>query len=256
MSTTIFDKPVNALTISAGEPFRGRLINGVKFPSQLHGYKLLDENRSFTTPEVVGALLKASKAFKAGYPDSCDIVLGDFSCRGGGRLKGHRSHQNGRDVDIGLFAKDNAPLECLVPMNSNRLDVAKTWYMIRSLLSTHCVELIFLDRRIQARLYRHALNEGANPDDLSKIFANAGGRGKPDCLIQHEPGHISHMHVRFFAPWSTLAGTLKEIDPWRQMAIETAQWFHPQPQVNPSARGIQTELNQMAHYNGVMPGAD
>ena len=60
-----FHKPVNALTISAGEPFRGCLINGVQFPSQLHGYKLLDENRSFTTPEVVGALLEAAEKFKS-----------------------------------------------------------------------------------------------------------------------------------------------------------------------------------------------
>ncbi len=217
------------MTISAGEPSRGSLINGVQFPSQLHGYKLLDENRSFTTPEVVGTLLEATEKFKVEYPDSCDIVLGDFSGKGGGRLRGHKSHQNGRDVDIGLFAKDNAPLERLVPINSRRLDVAKTWYMIRSLLSTHCVQCIFLDRGIQVRLYKHALSEGANPDDLSKIFANAGGRGKPDCLIQHVPGHRSHMHVRFFTPWSTLAGTLKEIDFRKQMAIETAQWFYPEP---------------------------
>lgn len=252
MSATIFDKPVNALTISAGEPFRGCLINGVQFPSQLHGYKLLDENRSFTTPEVVGALLEAAEKFKSRYPDSCDIVLGDFSCKGGGRLKGHKSHQNGRDVDIGLFAKDNAPLERLVPMNSGRLDVAKTWYLIRSLLNTQRVECIYLDRSIQVPLYQHALSEGENPDDLSKIFASAGGRGKSDCLIQHVPGHRNHMHVRFFTPWSTFAGTLKEIDPRRLMVIETAQWFCPQPQANLSARGSETELNQMAKYNGVM----
>ncbi len=256
MLSTILDKPVDALTISAGEPFRGRLINGVRFPSQLHGYKVLDENRSFTTPEVVGALLEASARFKAGYPDSCDVVLGDFSGKGGGRLKGHRSHQNGRDVDIGLFAKDNAPLERFVPMNSSRLDIAKTWYMIRSLLGTQCVQCIFLDRSIQARLYQYALREGANPDDLQKIFADAGGRGKPDCIIQHVPGHRSHMRVRFFTPWSTLAGTLKEMDPRRQMAIETAQWFYPQPQANHSARGSETELNRMARYKGVMPAAD
>ena len=66
ISSTIFDKPVNALTISTGEPFSGRLINGVQFPSQLHGYKLLDEKRSFTTPEVVGALLEAAERFEAG----------------------------------------------------------------------------------------------------------------------------------------------------------------------------------------------
>ena len=256
MASTIFDRPVNALTISVGEPFRGHLINGVQFPSQLHGYKLSDENRSFTTPEVVGALLEADEKFKTRYPDSCDVVLGDFSGKGGGRLKGHKSHQNGRDVDIGLFEKDNIPLECLVRMNLGRLDVAKTWCMIRSLLSTQCVQRIFLDRSIQVRLYRHALSEGANPEDLSEIFANAGGRAKPGCIIQHVPGHRNHMHVRFFTPWSTLAGTLKGLDPQRQMVIETAQWFHPQRQANPSARGNETELNQLASYIGIMPRAN
>jgi murein endopeptidase len=205
---------------------------------------------------VVGALLEAAEKFKARYPDSCDIVLGDFSGKGGGRLKGHKSHQNGRDVDIGLFAKDNVLLERFVPMNSSRLDVAKTWCLIRSLLSTQCVQCIFLDSSIQARLYQQALSEGANPDDLSKIFSSAGGRGNPDCLIQHVPGHRSHMHVRFFTPWSSLAGTLKEIGARRQMAIETAQWFSPQPQANPSANGSGSESNRMAKYKGGMPGAD
>ena len=253
MSSTIFVHPVNALTISIGEPFGGSLINGVQFPSGFHGFKLLDENRNFTTPEVVGALLDAAERFKERYPDSCDIVLGDFSGKGGGRLKGHRSHQNGRDVDIGLCAIDNAQLEGLVPLNTGRLDLAKTWYMIQSLVSTQSVQCIFLDRSIQARLYRQALCEGANPDDLSKIFANAGRGGGPDSLIQHVPGHRNHMHVRFFAPWSTLAGTFKEIDPRRQMVIETSQWFCPQPQANPSAEGSETELNQIAKYNGAMP---
>ncbi len=254
--STIFARPVDAVTISTGEPFRGSLINGVQFPSPLHGYRLTDENCSFTTPEVVGALLEAAEGFKAMYPDSCDVVLGDFSAKGGGRLKHHKSHQNGRDVDIGMFVKDNVPLERLVPMNTSRLDVGKTWCEIRSLLSTQCVEHIFLDRSIQVRLYRHALSEGADPEDLAKIFANAGAGTKPGCIIQHVPGHLSHMHVRFFAPWSTLAGTLKKIDPRRQTVIETAQWFCPQQQAGPSAHSSETELNKMATYNAGIRGAN
>jgi hypothetical protein len=148
-------------------------------------------------------------------------------------------------------------MERLAPINPGKLDVAKTWYMIQSLIGTQCVQCIFLDRSIQVRLYQYALHEGGNPDDLAKIFSGARRGAKTDGLIQHAPGHLSHMHVRFFAPWSTLAGTLKGMDPQRQMMIETAEWFNPIWQANPLAKeGSETRLKQMAHYIGVTPWAN
>jgi murein endopeptidase len=249
----MFDNPIHAMTISVGEPFRGGLINGVQFPSQLVGCKLSDEDRSYTTPEVVGALLDAFKKFEEKYPDSCDVIFGDFSREGGGRLRGHGSHQNGRDVDMGLYAEGNIPLHCFVPMNSKILDVPKTWDMIQSLLSTGSVEHIFLDRSIQTRLYQYALSEAVDPVYLSKVFRMAGGEEERDCIIQHVPGHRNHMHIRFLTPWSTLAGQLKGSDPQQNEKVEVAQQSCLPQRVSYYTKENEKDFNQLANVFGVTP---
>lgn len=251
VSSTIWDNPLWAITVSIGEPSRGNLINGVKFPSSLHGYKVSDEDRAYTTPEVVGALLDAFEKFEQRYPDSCDIFIGDFSRYGGGRLKGHGSHQNGRDVDIGLFANGNVRLDSFVPMNSKNLDVPKTWHMIQSLIGTQQVQTIYLDKSIQTLIYKYALSEGIDRSFLSEVFRNAGDGVEKECIIQHAPGHLNHMHVRFFAPWSTLAGKIKESDSQKQIMIEAAQLSCLPRRVNYYVKNGENGLNQLAKDFGV-----
>ncbi len=249
LSPIIIDDAFCAITTSVGEPFRGCLINGVKFPSNMHGYKLGDEDRSYTTPEVVGALLDAFERFGERYPDSCDLFLGHFSRKGGGRLGGHESHQNGRDVDIGLFAKNNLQLDGFVPMDSKILDVSKTWHMIQCLLETQSVQTIYLDKSIQSQLYKYALGEGADRDLLSRVFTNAGGRGETECIMQHEPGHRNHMHIRFVAPWSTLAA--REKDPQTRMVIESAQLCYLPRRVDYYVRENDKDLSKLTKVFGV-----
>jgi murein endopeptidase len=244
--STLFDNSVHAMTVSVGEPFRGKLIDGVQFPSQLVACKLHDENRSYTTPEVVGALLDAFKRFGEKYPGSCDVQFGDFSQKGGGRMKGHESHQNGRDVDMGLYAVGNVALQGFVPMDSKILDVPKTWDMIQSLVGTHDVEHIYLDRNIQVRLYQYARSEGMEPEFLSKVFSMAGSGSDRESIIQHVPGHRNHMHIRFFSPWSTLAGTSKGRDPAEKLKIEVAQQACLPKRVSYSTRQNEKDLNQLA----------
>ncbi|MHC1725398.1 MAG: penicillin-insensitive murein endopeptidase [Syntrophobacteraceae bacterium] len=246
LSPVFVENSLYALTISSGEPFRGKLINGVQFPSQMAGCKVIRQERSYTTPEVVGAMLDALEMFREKYPDSCEIALGDFSREGGGRLKGHESHQNGRDVDIGLFAMGNIPSDLFGHMNPRILDVPKTWHMVQSLLNTLRIENIYLDRSIQTRLYKHALSEGVPMDYLARIFQRAGSRGETEGVIQHEPGHTGHMHVRFFTPWSTLAGQLKEIDPLKQLRLEAAQQSDLPMRGSHFARGNEKAANQLA----------
>src|SRR5208337_4399734 len=130
VSSLIFTQTCQALTASYGRPYQGHLENGVIFPNQFPGYHLRDESRSYTTPEVVGALLDAIEAVRTQFPGTCDLFIADFTCAGGGSAIHHRSHQNGRDVDIGMYAAGNHPLNGLVPMNKDNLDPAKTWCLI------------------------------------------------------------------------------------------------------------------------------
>ncbi|MFZ2445902.1 MAG: penicillin-insensitive murein endopeptidase [Syntrophobacteraceae bacterium] len=253
LSFTSFDRPLHALTASVGEPSRGRLVNGVQFPSGLAACRLGNEQRSYAAPEVVGALLAALESFEETYPHSCDVFIGDFSRKDGGRLGGHESHQNGRDVDMGLFATGNVPLGRFVSMNSRMLDAPKTWRMIECLLATQRVQVIFLDRSIQEPLHKYALSQGRKADYLSKVFRDAGGGGGREGIIQHAPNHRNHMHIRFLAPWSTLAGQLKAMGPEQHAIIETAQQSCLPHQAVPDAWQNGKDSPRPAQVSGFRP---
>jgi LysM repeat protein/murein endopeptidase len=235
-----------ALTASYGRPYQGHLENGIVFPDQFPGYHVRDESRSYTTPEVVGALLDAIEAVRTQFPDTCDLFIGDFSCQCGGSAIHHRSHQNGRDVDVGMYAKGNRPLGTFVAMNEENLDAAKTWCLIENLIASQRVQYIFLDRRVQKILYDYAGSRGYDQAYLQRVFGNVRG-----ALIQHVRNHVDHMHVRFFTPWSTLAAHIGAGEKEKQEVIEAAQESYLPKKVNYYVSGSEKGLDELAHSFGV-----
>lgn len=248
-SSLTFIQTCQALTVSLGHPYQGRLENGVVFPNQFPGYHLRDESRSYTTPEVVGALLDAIEAVRTQFPGTCDLFIADFTCAGGGSAIHHRSHQNGRDVDIGMYAAGNHPLNSLVPMNKDNLDPAKTWCLIENLIASQRVQYIFLDRSVQKILYEYAVTRGYDQAYLQHVFGNVRG-----CLIQHIRNHIDHMHVRFFTPWSTLAAHIGADEVEKQAVIEMAQQSYLPQKVNYYVSGSEKGLDELANSFGVTTG--
>ncbi len=193
------------ITASVGKPNRGRLINGIRFPQGLGGYKLRSVNRSYTTPEVIGGVLAAIFTVKEKYPGTCDLRLGDFSLPRGGRFWPHKSHQNGRDVDIGMYARNNMELPGLVRMTPKTIDAAKTWTLVESLLRSQNIKYIFLDIRLQRVLCRYAMKHGVDRDFLVRNFQWASGC-RYKSIVRHDGKHSTHLHVRFKTPWSQMAG--------------------------------------------------
>jgi LysM repeat protein/murein endopeptidase len=250
VSSLILTHNCQAITASYGHPYRGYLENGVVFPDQFPGYHLRDENRSYTTPEVVGALLDAIEAVRAKFPDTCDLFIADFSVPSGGSAMHHRSHQNGRDVDIGLYAKGNRPLNTLVTMGEDNLDVAKTWCLIDALIASQRVQYIFLDRRIQRLLYDYAATQGYDEAYLGRVFGNVRG-----ALIQHIRNHDNHMHVRFFTPWSTLAAHIGPDEPDKLAVVEAAQQSYLPRKVNYYVNGSEKGIPELASSFGVTTDA-
>ncbi|MEJ5301426.1 MAG: penicillin-insensitive murein endopeptidase [Thermodesulforhabdaceae bacterium] len=213
----------HAMTRSIGYPFEGRLENGIPFPREFRGYQLRTIDHTYTTPELIGALLDAIDGVRRDFPDTCDLYLGDFSKSGGGPwYPVHKSHQNGRDVDIGMYAKGNIPLNGFVPMNEENLDLPKNWSLVLHLLNSHLVERIFVDASIQRLLYNYALSQGYDKNFLDKVF-QVGSGGYEYTFVRHEPNHRDHMHVRFVAPWSELAGRIDYPTSEQRRVIELAQ---------------------------------
>jgi penicillin-insensitive murein endopeptidase len=132
-------------------------------------------------------------------------VIGDISRPDGGRLNRHRSHQAGRDADIGFYFRTGEAGDFRRPGRQD-LDVARTWTFVRALVTDTDVDRIFIDRALQRVLYAHALAAGEDADWLDDIFGRRTA-GK-NATIQHERRHQDHMHVRFFNPMAQERGRL------------------------------------------------
>jgi murein endopeptidase/LysM repeat protein len=246
LSISLTPIPSQALTASLGQPYHGRLVNGIPFPRQFSGYQLREESRTYTTPEVIGAMLDAIDAVQKQFPGTSEIYLGDFSLPGGGPVGGHRSHQNGRDVDVGMFAKGNRTLDSFAPMNEENLDVPRTWAFIESLLCSQRVQYLFVDQRIQNLLYDYARSRGVDPGYLDRLFANNRG-----AVIQHVRNHVDHMHIRFYTPWSTMAAQVSNLDEQKRSVIEMAQQSYMPKKVYYYAKGNEKSLDVLARSFGV-----
>jgi LysM repeat protein/murein endopeptidase len=246
LSLTLLATSAFTITASIGRPYHGRLQNGVPFPTQFQGYYLRDPERSYATPEAIGTVLDAIDAVRAQNPDTCDLFIGDFSRPGGGGINMHRSHQNGRDADLGMYAKGNRALDTFVPMNEDNLDVAKTWCFIESLLRSQHIQYLFLDRRIQRLLQDYALSRGVDPTYLETLFGNSR-----NSIIQHVRGHYDHMHVRFYTPWSTMAARVSEEDEQQRTVVEMAQQAYLPKRVNYYVKGSERSLEVLAQSFGV-----
>ena len=247
-SSVLFESSSFSFTASVGRPYQGRLINGIPFPGQFQGYSLRDPERSYATPELIGTVLDAIDAVREQYPDTCELYFGDFSRSGGGWINMHRSHQNGRDADLGMYAKGNRPLDTFVPMNEEILDVPKTWCFIESLLRSQHVQYIFLDHRIQRLLHEYALSRGGDPSYLEAVFGNNRGSA-----MQHVRGHFDHMHVRFYTPWSTMAARVGGEDEQKLASIEMAQQAYLPQRVNYYVKGNERGVEELARSFGVNP---
>ncbi len=137
----------------------------------------------------------AIEAVEARHPGSPRVVIGDLSNPSGGRLNRHKSHQAGRDADIGFYYHRGEAGSFLAARKKD-LDLSRTWTFVRALVTETDVDRIFVDRSLISVLHAHAVAEGEDRGWLADVFGRNGGKG----IIQHERRHKDHFHVRFFNP--------------------------------------------------------
>jgi hypothetical protein len=100
---------------AVGKPWKGRLENGVQFPESGDAFFTFDSARRVSpsdwwrrwgTDTTVARTLAVLDEFHAAHPDGPRLGVGDLSLPNGGHFGreygglGHRSHQNGLDVDV------------------------------------------------------------------------------------------------------------------------------------------------------------
>ena len=188
---------------SIGMPWHGELRDPTKLPEG-KGYLIRRPWRSFGASYVVAQVQRALTAFRERFPKTHRIAVGDISARDGGQISEHRSHQSGRDVDIGLIYKKkpaNYP-ESFVAATPDNLDCSGTWELIKTFIESSNGEhggvlMIFLDFGVQGQIYHWALAHGVDQDYLDKVFQYPHGHGSADGIVRHVAHHNDHFHVRY-----------------------------------------------------------
>jgi murein endopeptidase len=190
--------PVALGSMSVGAPNAGALFNGVVMPESPF-WKLADPDHAFGTRESIDFVAHAITRVNEYFPGSPVLYVGDFSAPRGGRLWPHKSHQSGRDVDLGYYYSSGEAW--YKRATARTLDRARTWALLETLLTETRVEYVFMDRSIQPLLRDYALAQGEDPEWLSRVFEGAGNK---DPIVRHRFGHATHMHVRFENPTAEL----------------------------------------------------
>ena len=190
---------------SLGAPWAGRLQHASALPPG-DGYFIRRPERAFGTQTTIELTERAISQTLDAFPDEHILAIGDISAPSGGLITQHRSHQSGRDIDVGLFYRDKPAgyPASFVHADEDNLDCAATFKLLESFLATADddggVQMIFLDFDVQGILYDWALDHGISERRLERIFQYPHGRGSAEGIVRHEPNHDNHMHVRFKCP--------------------------------------------------------
>ena len=160
------------------------------------GYRLTSSRRSWGTFLAITRLMEVLADHARAFPRAEPIVIGDLSRKGGGFLAPHKSHRRGRDVDIRFPLRIKT--DRYVAATPESLDVKRTWDLIQRFIRTGDVVYIFVDYRLQRKLYEYVKEQRRlSKKQLAEYFQYPRGARSMVGIVRHEPGHATHMHVRF-----------------------------------------------------------
>lgn len=203
-SVRIYTRAPVSPSEAVGPTNRGRLENGVQLPPH-RGYVIRTPARTYGTEETTRWIVGAFDSVNSKFKHTKVVRVHDISDRNGGKLRDHKSHQNGRDADISYYQDECGRSGCKFDeFRSSQLDVARQWALLEYWLRNGQVEMIFIDYRLQAKLYKYAKRRGATKAQLDRWIQYPRGKYEPDGLIRHFPNHEDHLHVRFVCPYSDL----------------------------------------------------
>ncbi len=183
---------------SIGAPNSGRVEHSAAFP-QGEGWVMRSfRPRSYATRQTVTELALSLTQWREDFPEANPVKLGEFSKLGGGRVRPHKSHRTGRDVDIGYVMREPDEGHRFVAVTDDNLDAAATWGLVRRLLANGAVESIFMAKSVQLQLLPYAaqtMDEAQQRATFSVLESDA--RRKKKTTIKAWRGHDDHMHVRY-----------------------------------------------------------
>lgn len=214
---------------SQGHPSGGRLVRGILLPlSPLWRRGRTDQ--VWTSSHALAAMVEAFTRLRVDVGYDGEIFIGSISRRRGGKFSPHRSHRTGLDVDIRLPLLPGVPLATYPTPDA--IDWPALWELIEALLETGEVSIIFLDRRLQERLYWAARQDGHTPEELAPVLHWPRKDKIWEAIVRHARNHKGHIHVRF------LCGPEEpRCKPRRAETLERRGWIEPRPSAKESREG-------------------
>jgi penicillin-insensitive murein endopeptidase len=205
IAVRLTSNPESLGPLSLGRPSHGGLRNGRQM-TEAPFWHVVEPDRAWGTDEAILSLERAILHVNTIWPGSPKLYVGHLSAQHGGYLKPHRSHQSGRDVDLGFYYRGGPGW--YQRATAANLDRGRTWTLVKALASDPNVESIFVDRSVQLLIRDHAEHAGESFAWLESIFE--GSPRGPERLIRHEWGHLTHLHVRFRCQSAQDAGVRAE----------------------------------------------
>jgi murein endopeptidase len=188
--------PASLGSMSVGKANAGALVNGVQMPKG-ERWQLIDAPNAWGTRETIDDLVRSINKVNEQFPSAPPLLIGHISGKHGGYLSPHKSHQSGRDVDIGYYYRTASP-RWFAWATADNLDFDKTWALLKAAITGGLVEMIFIDSSIQRLLSDYAAKHSEDEAWLDTIFQVRSKSQRP--IIRHVKGHATHIHIRFFNP--------------------------------------------------------
>lgn len=186
-------------SVSVGFADQGRLLNAVHLEDG-DAWTVARRDLAWGTQETIESLVTAFRAVRKLFPGA-RARLSHIGLQTGGWLRPHKSHQSGRDADLGFFYKGDGRPGGRLKNIVKAFDLPRNWALIKALITQSDVQIVWVDRGIQKILRDHALKTGEDKAWVDRIF-----RAGKDSLLQHARRHHDHFHVRFYAPRSQELG--------------------------------------------------
>lgn len=225
---------------AVGTPSGGVQTGAVELPKSGPGFIRYrrDGANHFGRPRLVSALTRIAAELERDTPGTPPIVIGDLSARFGGKIPGHQSHRNGRDVDLLFhyltpsgarvvapgFIRVGTDGLARVPETGQilRLDIEHEWRVVRALVSAEelGVQFLFVSRTVEALLIEYAL---ALAEPLELVLRAQSVMLQPGDSLPHD----DHIHVRIACTVEELVGGCSGGGPYWE-------WLPPLPSPLPA----------------------
>jgi penicillin-insensitive murein DD-endopeptidase len=200
--------PYSTMSLSVGSPTSGWQLRAKRLrPSPDLRIQEKSLEYTFGLPSLVLMLNRTAKQIARQTPGS-RLLVGDLSREVGGPLSGHKSHQSGRDADVGFFVldADNRPTNSrkLIAFDKNgaardgsglKFDDYRNWLLVQLWLKDERARLqyVFVASHLRKRLLDFALRRPA----FRKYV-------QPASMLLRQPQnalpHDDHFHIRIHCP--------------------------------------------------------